>query len=266
MTPSMISFTTDYGLSDGFVAACHGAIARLAPQARVLDVTHLIPPGDVRRAAAVLAQTVPSLPQSVHLAVVDPGVGTSRRPIALRTADGSLLVGPDNGLLLPAADALGGPTVAVHLTNRTWFADRVSHTFHGRDIFAPVAARLWSGADLREAGADIDDPVRLPAPLVSRSEGTLTAEVLTIDHFGNVQLAATADLLADTPRELQVNGEPATRTTTFAEAPEGTLVVLADSAGHVAVAVNGGNAATRLAAAPGTPITLTWPSPTPHRT
>src|SRR3954454_3494911 len=138
-TIAMISFLTDYGLSDGFVASCHGVLAARAPRARVLDITHLIPPGDVRRGAAVLAQTVPSLPRAVHLAVVDPGVGTARRPIALETP-GGYLVGPDNGLLLPAAGALGGVTAAVHLTNRSWFAAEVSATFPGRDIFAPVAA------------------------------------------------------------------------------------------------------------------------------
>src|SRR3954452_5408127 len=110
-----ISLTTDYGLTDGFVAACHGVIARLAPAARVIDVTHLVPPADVRRGAAVLAQTVPYLPVGVHVAVVDPGVGSARRGVALATPAG-LLVGPDNGLLPEAADALGGVTAAVELT------------------------------------------------------------------------------------------------------------------------------------------------------
>ncbi|MEV1147882.1 SAM-dependent chlorinase/fluorinase, partial [Micromonospora sp. NPDC049799] len=146
-----ISLTTDYGLADGFVAACHGMIARLAPTARVIDVTHLVPAADVRRGATVLAQTVPYLPAGVHVAVVDPGVGTERRGVVLDTPDG-LLVGPDNGLLLDAAAALGGIRVAAELANAEWFAPRVSATFHGRDVFAPVAARLALGAPLTGAG------------------------------------------------------------------------------------------------------------------
>jgi S-adenosylmethionine hydrolase len=257
MTPSTISFTTDYGLSDGFVAACHGTIARLAPAARIIDVTHLIPPGDVRRAAAVLAQTAPALPPAVHLAVVDPGVGTARRPIAI-ASPGGLLVGPDNGLLVPAAAALGGITTAVHLTNDEWFAPRVSSTFHGRDIFAPVAARLASGASLAAAGPPIDDLVRLPEPYVEPTPGGLIAEVLTIDRFGNVQLAAAADLLPPAPLSLTVEGVGAARTTTFGDAPAGALVLLTDSAGYLAVAVNGGSAAALLSLTPGDRVTITY--------
>ncbi|MEV6932407.1 SAM-dependent chlorinase/fluorinase [Dactylosporangium sp. NPDC051485] len=248
MAPNTISFTTDYGLADGFVAACHGAIARLAPAARVIDVTHLVPPGDVRRGAAVLAQTVPAFPPSVHLAVVDPGVGTARRPIALSTVDGSLLVGPDNGLLVPAAEALGGIATAIHLTNRAWFAASVSATFHGRDIFAPVAARLAAGAPLPEAGDPIGDPVTLPPPYVAFVDGRLESEILTVDHFGNIQLAARE---VDLPAAVLVNGTPAIRATTFGDVPPGALVVFTDSAGYLAIAVNGGDAAALLAVNPG---------------
>ncbi|MCL9797978.1 SAM-dependent chlorinase/fluorinase, partial [Frankia sp. AgKG'84/4] len=125
---NVVSFTTDYGLADGFVAACHGVILRAAPDTRIIDVTHLVPPGDVRRAATVLAQTVGSLPRGVHLAVVDPGVGTSRRAVALRAAGGDL-VGPDNGLLIDAAERLGGIRTAVSLP----VPAGVPATFHGRD-------------------------------------------------------------------------------------------------------------------------------------
>ncbi|WP_426510707.1 SAM hydrolase/SAM-dependent halogenase family protein [Dactylosporangium sp. McL0621] len=256
-TIAMISFTTDYGLSDGFVASCHGVLAVRAPQARILDITHLIPPGDVRRGAAILAQTVPSLPRAVHLAVVDPGVGTARRPIALATP-GGYLVGPDNGLLLPAAEALGGVTTAVHLTNRSWFADEVSATFHGRDIFAPVAAHLFAGATLRDAGEEITDPVKLPPLYVEQAPGRLVSDVQTVDHFGNVQLAAPAEALAQLPASVEVNGSPARKTTTFGGAEPNTLLVFADSAGFVAVAVNGGNAATRLSATLGSRLTITY--------
>ncbi|GAA3457351.1 SAM hydrolase/SAM-dependent halogenase family protein [Dactylosporangium matsuzakiense] len=254
----MISFTTDYGLSDGFVAACHGVLARLAPAVRVIDITHLIPPGDIRRAAAILAQTAPSLPGAVHLAVVDPGVGTARRPVALSTRYGSLLVGPDNGLLLPAAEALGGLSTAVHLTNAAWFAPQVSSTFHGRDIFAPVAARLATGSPLHEGGPEIHDLTNLPPLYFEQAPGHLTADVQTIDHFGNVQLAAPAAALTGVPATVEVNGVRAVHGVTFADADPGALVVFTDSAGYAAVAVNGGNAATRLALTSTSRVTITY--------
>jgi S-adenosylmethionine hydrolase len=247
-----ISFTTDYGLVDGFVAACHGVLARLAPHARVIDVTHQVPPGDIRHGAALLAATLPHLPAAVHIAVVDPGVGTPRRAVAVQTA-GGVLVGPDNGLLPWAADALGGVEVAVALTDPRWFAPVVSRTFHGRDIFAPVAARLSSGATVADAGPALDpaDLIRLPKPVVRGGEDWLEAEVLTVDRFGNLQLAAPGGQLARLPARLRVHGAPAVRGETFADAAPGELVVLVDSAGYVAVATNGGSAAQRLGVAPG---------------
>ncbi|MCW6010981.1 SAM-dependent chlorinase/fluorinase [Micromonospora sp. CPCC 205371] len=247
-----ISFTTDYGLSDGFVAACHGVVARLAPQVRVIDVTHSVAPGDVPRGAAVLAQTVPHLPQAVHVAVVDPGVGTARRGIAASTP-GGLLVGPDNGLLPWAADALGGLDAVVELANPEWFAPDVSRTFHGRDVFAPVAARLARGAPLTDAGPPVDAAglVRLPDPVVAVGDGWLEAEVLTIDRFGNVQLAAPGEALDGLGPALRVGGVRAVRGGTFAEASPGGLIVYSDSAGRAAVAVNGGRAAVVLSVTPG---------------
>ncbi|MGC4895815.1 SAM hydrolase/SAM-dependent halogenase family protein [Micromonospora sp. DT31] len=255
--PRCVSLTTDYGLVDGFVAACHGVLARLAPAVRVIDVTHLIPPADVRRGAAVLAQTVPYLPWGVHVAVVDPGVGTERRGIALATP-GGLLVGPDNGLLIPAAEALGGVTAAVELTNPDRLGPVVSHTFHGRDVFAPVAARLALGAPPAGAGPPVDPGtlVRLPEPVVRAEPGGLTAEVLTVDHFGNVQLAAPGTLLDGLPSRVLVNGRAAVHGRTFGDAPPGALVVLADSAGLAAIAVNTGRAADTLALAPGDLVTI----------
>ena len=247
-----ISLTTDYGRSDGFAAALHGVIARIAPTVRVIDVTHEVRPGDVARGAAVLAQTVPDLPMSVHVAVVDPGVGTGRRAIALAT-DGGLLVGPDNGLLLPAADALGGITEAVELTKRDWHRETVSATFHGRDIFAPVAARLATGAPIRDAGSLVAaaDLVRLPPPVVELGDGFIEAEVLTVDRFGNVQLAATPDDLDRLGENVLVSGLRAVRVTTFGDAPHGSLIVFGDSAGHAAVAINGGRAVVALGIEPG---------------
>ncbi|SBT38096.1 SAM hydrolase/SAM-dependent halogenase family protein [Micromonospora narathiwatensis] len=281
-----ISLTTDYGLADGFVAACHGVLARIAPAARVIDVTHLVPPADVRRGASVLAQTVPYLPAGVHVAVVDPGVGTARRGIGL-AAPGGLLVGPDNGLLLDAAEALGGITAAVELTNPGWLAPVVSRTFHGRDVFAPVAARLALGAPLAEAGPALDPAalVRLPVPVVRAEPDGFAAEVLTVDHFGNVQLAAPAGLLDGLPERVRVAGDRqlpervrvagdrqvslagsggvpragavAVRGHTFGDAAAGELVVYADSAGLVALAVNTGRAVDLLGVRPGDVLTVT---------
>jgi S-adenosylmethionine hydrolase len=252
-----ITLTTDYGLSDGFVAACHGVIARRAPAARVIDVTHLIPPGDVTRGAAVLAQAVPHLPPAVHVAVVDPGVGTARRAIAVDTP-GGVLVGPDNGLLPQAAMALGGVRRAVRLTDPEWLAPAVSATFHGRDVFAPVAARIAIGHDLAGAGPELDPAalVRLPDPLVIVGDDSVEAEVLTVDRFGNVQLAAPGSVLAGLGTLLTVCGVRAVRGNTFADAPPGSLVIYVDSADHVAVAINGGRAVVALSVSPGDIVSI----------
>lgn len=248
-----ISLTTDYGTFDGFVAACHGSIARIAPDVRVIDITHHVPPADVTRGAHVLAQTAPYLPESVHCAVVDPGVGTDRRGIAIATP-GGILVGPDNGLLVPAAEALGGIDTVVELSNKDWFLGDLSRTFHGRDLFAPAAARIALGAELAEGGprVDADTLVRLPAPVVSVGDGYFEAEVLTVDRFGNVQLAATGGVLDRVGQDLVVNGGVrARRGATFADVDPGDLLVYEDSAGQVAVAVNNGRAVVVLSVMPG---------------
>ncbi len=247
-----VSLTTDYGLSDGFVAACHGVIARIAPSTRIIDVTHLVPPADVARGAAVLAQAVVHLPPAVHVGVVDPGVGTARRAVAIE-APGGLLVGPDNGLLPNAADALGGIRRSVVLDQPDWFAETVSPTFHGRDVFAPVAARLARGDDLGGAGSPVDPDtlVRLPDPVVNVGDGWLEAEVATIDRFGNVQLAAEGDALDRLGELLRVGGITARRAATFGDAASGALVVYVDSAGRVAIAINGGRAVVALGVTPG---------------
>ncbi|GAA2622400.1 SAM hydrolase/SAM-dependent halogenase family protein [Paractinoplanes durhamensis] len=248
-----ISLTTDYGTFDGFVAACHGTIARLAPDVRVIDVTHHVPPADVPRGAAVLAQTAPFLPPSVHVAVVDPGVGTARRAVVLGTPNG-LLVGPDNGVLIWAAEALGGIETAYELANKDWMLGEVSRTFHGRDVFAPAGAHLALGAPPSEAGPRVDPAtlVRLPDPVVTVGDGWIESEVITVDRFGNVQLAAGGEVLAGLSTELLVNGAVrAHRGSTFAEVGPGDLLVYEDSAGHVAIAVNNGRAVVVLSVRPG---------------
>jgi len=261
-----LSFLTDYGLEDSYVAACHGVGARIAPDVDIIDVTHLVPPGDVRRGAAVLAQTVPYLPPAVHVAVVDPGVGTARRGVAVAAGD-SLFIGPDNGLLSWAVTASGGAARAFSLTNRQLWLDRVTPTFHGRDIFMPVAAHLATDADLAAAGDEIDvaDLVTLPAPERLVRDFTAEGEVLTVDRFGNVQLTITA---ADAAQIGVTSGGAVLvhcgrRQLTlpyrnmFGAVATGELVVYVDSVGLVSIAVNGGNAAQRLGLPPGARVSIT---------
>jgi S-adenosylmethionine hydrolase len=166
-----VTLLTDYGLEDGFVAACHGVIASICPPARIIDITHLVPPGDVRRGAAVMAQTVPYLPAGVHVAVIDPGVGTRRRAIAVAVGD-RVFVGPDNGVLSWAAT--DEEIRAFELTDQGLWLDPVSATFHGRDIFSPVAAHIAAGRDVATVGEEIDPAglVRLPPPARNVRDGT----------------------------------------------------------------------------------------------
>ena len=270
MSYDWISFTTDYGIDDGFVAACEGVIARIAPGPRVLHVSHTVPAQDVRRGGAILAQTAPYLPPAVHLAVVDPGVGTERRGIVVVAAEG-VLVGPDNGLLVPAAEALGGVRAAYLLTEPAYQLSRVSATFHGRDIFAPAAAHLAAGIAPENfgAGVDVTTLVRLPEPETLVEQGKVTTEVLSIDSFGNVQLAATgADLdaagaMPGTAAHVNLGGRSvnAVVARTFGDAgPEGVIVYL-DSAGRVALAVNGGSAAADFETTLGDQVLLLFARP-----
>jgi S-adenosyl-L-methionine hydrolase (adenosine-forming) len=260
-----LTFLTDYGLEDGFVAACHGVAVRIAPAARVIDITHLVQPGDVRRAAAVLAQTVPYLPPAVHVAVVDPGVGTTRRAIAVQAGD-SLLVGPDNGVLSWAVAALGGAKQAVQLTNGELWLHPVSTTFHGRDIFMPVAAHLAAGTELAAAGTelDVDELVTLPAP-TSRVQGSeAEGEVMSVDRFGNVQLSIPAAQLgrlgAGFGSSLVVRCGRRQLTVpyleTFAAVAPGEIVAFTDGAGLISLAVNAGDAAEQLGLPPGAHVRL----------
>jgi hypothetical protein len=240
-------------------------VARIAPTVRIADITHDVPAGDVRHGAVVLAQTVPYLPPSVVVAVVDPGVGGPRRGLAL-AAGASILVGPDNGLLPWAADALGGVTAAVEPSDPAYHLPSPAHTFHGRDVFAPVAAHLAVGVALSALGSAlaVDDLARLSAPRVDIRAGVLETEVLAVDRFGNVQLAATeADLeaagLAGGPVEVAVGDRACAVVvaSTFGDVAAGKLVVFVDSAGYIAIAVNGGAAAAELGLSPGDAVLVT---------
>jgi S-adenosylmethionine hydrolase len=253
----VITFLSDYGVSDDFVGVCHGVIATICPQARVIDITHGVPRQDVRAGAVVLREALPYMPPGVHLAVVDPGVGGDRRAVALRLEDGRLLVGPDNGLLWPSAQGGGGPVEAVDIGRSRFRLEPVSATFHGRDIFAPVAAQLAGGATLAQAGERCDPGglVALDLPCAGLEGGTLVAHVLYVDRFGNLQLDAgehaVPGIEPGQPLSLQVGSRTweCRYVRTFTEVDVGGLLVYEDSYRRLAVAVRDGNAAQRLAVA-----------------
>lgn len=247
----LVTFLSDYGYVDEFAGACRTVIARLAPEVRVIDLTHGIPPGDVRRGALALEAAVSRSGPAVHLAVVDPGVGTERRAVALRAGE-SYLVGPDNGLLARAAARLGGVAAAVDISATPLRLEPVSATFHGRDLFAPVAAHLAAGRPLAASGDRLDPgsltALELPEP--GRDGDALVAHVVYVDRFGNLVLDARADDIAAAPASplsIGVGGRlfEALRGVTFADG-NGGLVVYDDSSGRLGIAVDGGSAAERL--------------------
>lgn len=258
-------FLTDFGLQDDFVGTCHGVVKRIAPQAQIIDITHGIPPQAVLQGALVLSNTLPYMPVGVHLAVVDPGVGGHRRALALRDREGRLYVGPDNGLLLPAADR-AGIEEAHELANPQYALDSISRTFHGRDIFAPAAAHLVSGVALAELGPPIDPAalVRLDLPEPSFGDGVVDATMLYVDSFGNIALNLTrddverADVVPGTRVELELSGERyyAVAARTFADAGTGDVILYEDSYRNMSVAISGGNAAQMLHAAVGKPLRI----------
>ena len=263
-----ITFLTDFG--DTAPATCRGVIWSIVPDARINDLTHGSRQFGIRDGAFLLWSSLPYQPVGVHLAVVDPGVGTDRRPIAVRTARGDLLVGPDNGLLMPAADRLGGVTEARILDNRSlWRSDAVSFTFHGRDIFAPVAAHLAAGVPFEDVGTLLDPAELVPLSFPeARVDGTLLAtSVLFIDAFGNCRLAGQPEDLAALRGRLEpgdafsvsIDGEPITVTwqDTFGGVPVGDVLLYhdADYAG-LGIGVNQGSAAERLGLTHDMPVTL----------
>jgi hypothetical protein len=269
MGSAVITFLTDYGLSDPFVGVCHGVITTRCPQARIIDLSHGIPPQDVRAGATALARALPYMPLGVVLAVVDPGVGGARRGVAIRAGAGHLLVGPDNGLLWPAALAAGGAQAAVDLSGSRFVLDPVSATFHGRDVFAPVAAALAGGAELQDAGSPID-PASLVvleplAPVVEAH--ALRAWVVAIDRFGNLELAATlseldaAGIARGGPVLVEAGGRPrpAHAGRTFSDVAAGELLLYEDSGGALSLAVSCGSAAQQLSVATGDEIRISTP-------
>ena len=262
----IVTLLTDYGREDEFVGVCHGVIRSIHPEAQIVDVTHGIERYAVRQGALVLRNTLPYLPPGVHIAVVDPQVGTERRALALRTGDGRLLVGPDNGLLSLAWERAGGVELAVDVTRSPHRLEPVSATFHGRDLFAPVAAHLAAGAELAEAGDRLDPEllVRVELPQPQRQDDALLGHVLCVDRFGNGALNVGHDDLAGTGMklgtrvELEVAGERylGTHAGTFADVAAGELLVYEDAYRTLAVAINRGDAAAALGLTADTQVRL----------
>jgi S-adenosylmethionine hydrolase len=261
-----VTFLSDFGLQDDFVGTCHGVIKRIAPDVQIIDVTHGIPPRQLLQGALVLANTTPYMPVGVHLAVVDPGVGSSRRPLALRSGDGRLFVGPDNGLLVPAAERLGGIDAVHELANPEYALESVSRTFHGRDLFSPAAAHLAAGVALEQLGPPLapDALARLDVPAAEVGETWIRATVLYIDRFGNVQLNLTrehleeAEVLPGTVLEIELGLDRyyAVAARTFADARKGDVILYEDSYRNIALAISGGNAAELFGAAPGQEVRI----------
>ena len=262
----VITFLSDFGVEDDFAGTCHGVIKRLAPEVDVIHITHGIQATSILQGSVVLASTLPYMPVGVHLAVVDPEVGTPRRALVVRAQDGRLLVGPDNGLLVPAAERVGGIAAANEITNRAYALEPISPTFHGRDIFAPAAAHLALGLDPGELGAAVepDSLVRHEYPLPEIGTRRIRATCLYVDRFGNIQLNLTAsdvEPLGIVPGrrvevELPVDRFYAQAGRTFADARPGDIVLYEDAYQNIALAISRGNAAETFGVHAGTEVRI----------
>jgi S-adenosylmethionine hydrolase len=257
-----ISFLTDYGLADEFVGVVKAVIRSIAPHALVIDLTHEIPPHDVRAGGLALARCVQYLPTGVVLAVVDPGVGTARRAVAVEVADHSVFVGPDNGLLAPAVGMAGGAGRAVSLTNDDYHLPAPGPTFAGRDVFAPAAAHLCNGVDLMGLGDPVDPNTLQPGllPLTRHENEAVVGEVLWIDRFGNAQLNVDPDEVAAMGDVVTVHAGAEVRTgvraATFAELDAGQVGLVVDSYGLLALALDRRSAADELRLHAGDAVSL----------
>jgi S-adenosylmethionine hydrolase len=257
----VIGFLTDFGL-DGAAATCRAVMLSICRDAQIVDIGHTIRTYAIRDGAFLLRFSLPYFPVGVHVGVVDPGVGTRRRPIGIRTDRGDVLIGPDNGLLIPAAEALGGIGEARELANRDLWLPATTSTFHGRDIFASVAAHLAAGDAPFDAIGPVvpsEELIRLPEPEAVAADGTIETVVTYVDSFGNVRLAGGADELRgafgeiadETPLIAEFDGPERVReqtryATTFGVVPQGASLVYVDSLGNLAMADNQGNLASRL--------------------
>ncbi len=255
----LITLLTDFGLKDGNVGVIKGVIWGLAPKAKIADLSHQISPQNVAEAALILVRSAPYFPPgTIHVIVVDPGVGTSRRPIIAQIGI-HFYVCPDNGVLtmvLRRAEAEGESVRIIHADNPRYWLPEISHVFHGRDIFAPLAGHLANGVLLQDLGTPVDDPIRLTLPIPERTDYGWKGEVIHIDHFGNISANIRREQLGE-PTHVQVQLRGFTidgLVRTFSERPPGELVALYGSTGNLIISVVNGNAAQRLGARPGDPL------------
>jgi S-adenosylmethionine hydrolase len=249
--PRVVTLLSDFGLHDEYAGVMEAVIARIVPDARVVHLTHGIEPHGVLSGALALAHALPYAPVGVHVGVVDPGVGSERRAVVIGTGDGRLLVGPDNGLLTFATGELGGIAAAHAIENEDLFLQPVSRTFHGRDVFAPVAGHLAAGLDPAQVGPALDPAtlVRIDLPPAQLEHGHVRATAMAIDRFGNVALSvrgAELDRLGlATGARIEISAGDsryyALRARTFADVRVGEMVVFDDSSGWAALAMNSGS-------------------------
>ena len=256
-----ISFLSDFGVSDEFVGVVHSVLRSIAPEVEVIDITHGVPPHDVRAGSLALARSVEYLCPGIVVAVVDPGVGTDRRRIAVEVGEGeSVLIGPDNGLLAPAVAMVGGPKQVIELTNSNFHLTTSSTTFDGRDVFAPVAAHLANGVPLTDLGDPIDPNSLMPAiiPVSYIEEEILFTEVLWIDQYGNIQLNIGIEDLPEGQLQIKIGERtyPTNVVSAFDQIPEGGVGLIVDSAGLIAVASLRSSAALEFSVSTGDSIQI----------
>ncbi len=255
---SIVTFLSDYGLQDEFVGVCHGVIMRIAPEVRIIDIHHYILRQDIRHGAIVLEQSVRFMPEAVHLVVVDPSVGSARKAVVVESGWGEIFVGPDNGVLIPAAVATGGIRRVHEITDRRYLLTPVSQTFQGRDVFSPATAHVANGVDPAELGPALvpEDLVPLKVPEAWVHDDHLHAEVLQVDRFGNLQLNLGRETLEKVGLgnggrlEVRLEGHrlKVPYATTFADVNGGEFVVVEDSYRQLSLAINKGDAAGKLRA------------------
>jgi S-adenosylmethionine hydrolase len=260
MAATFITLTTDYGTASPYVAVLKGVILSLNPEARIIDLTHQIPPQDVRHTAYFLASALPYFPpDALHVVIVDPGVGGAREVLYVEVGAQRLLV-PDNGCWTFLHG--GRPPIRIlQLTVRRFWRHTVSATFHGRDIFAPVAANLSLGLDPRKLGPPVSRWVRLQRPIPTQGPDGIVGEVVFVDHFGNLITNIPADAFAQPGRPAAITAgghEVPHFVHAYSEGEPGTLIALISSDGWLEVAVSHGNAARQLQAGPGTVVTVSW--------
>jgi S-adenosylmethionine hydrolase len=273
-TRPFVSLTSDWGVRDPSPAICRAVVLGIAPDALIVDISHEVEKYNIRHGALMLWCSLPFLPIGAHVCVIDPGVGTARRPVALETARGDYLVGPDNGVLLPGADRLGGVTRAHVIDNAQYRLPVVSSTFHGRDLFTPAAAHLALGVPLDSIGPEIDvnDLVRAEWPIATVEDGALEATIIYRDTFGNLKTSALA---SDVPRSFEGIGQGETLvvqlgagdepihmpwSATFGQVAKGDHLLYEDSYGRLCIAQNQGDAAKSLRVAEGATVRITRPS------